>query len=349
MSKTLVLVPAHNEEDCILDAIKALQEQTLPVDKIVVVSDNCTDSTEDLALGAGATVFRTAGNTDKKAGGLNQALAYYLPKLKDEDYVVVTDADSTLDPEFLERGRPYIQQSRYGAVGGVFRADSAKGFVPHLQRNEYLRYARDVDRLQGKCLVVTGTAAIFRVGVLKQLSQARLDGTVPEGNKRGGIYDTTVLTEDNEISFALQHLGYKIISPVECGLTTETMITWRDLWNQRLRWKRGAIENCVQYGLTKVTWKYWGRQLLTMAGIIVTVLYLSTLVYGVSTGSVGFAPFWLAISGIFVLERIVTVSRAGWRTMVISATMYELVLDFFLQACHAKAYVDAAFKRKKQW
>ena len=38
------------------------------------------------------------------------------------------------------------------------------------------------------------------------------------------------------------------------------MASWSDLARQRVRWKRGAVENLVDYGLTRVTAPYWGRQ-----------------------------------------------------------------------------------------
>lgn len=342
------LIPAHNEAECITEAIRGLQEQTEGFDHIVVVADNCTDDTEVIAEAQGAEVYRTEGNRDKKAGALNQVLADLLPILDDEDYVLVTDADSVLDPTFIRNALRKLSDTRYGGVGGVFRGQPGGGFVGHLQRNEYARYARDVQRLNGKCLVITGTAALFRVKVLKEISAAR-GKTLPEGNGRGGVYDTTVLTEDNELSFALLHLGYKIVSPDGCTLTTEVMPTWRDLWKQRLRWKRGAVENCVQYGLTRHTWKYWGRQLFAMLGLLVTTVYLATVVSSLAQGSLHLHMFWLAISSVFVVERVVTVRHRGWKQMLFAVTMYELVLDYFLQACHAKAYIDAALRRNRNW
>lgn len=127
------------------------------------------------------------------------------------------------------------------------------------------------------------------------------------------------------------------------------MPTWRELWNQRLRWKRGAVENCVQYGLTRVTWPYWGRQLLTMAGCLVTYIYLATIVYALVFSELTLQPFWLAVTGIFVLERIVTVRDRGWRHMLAAAFMYELLLDLFLQIVHSKAYLDALTRRQRAW
>ncbi|MFV5991374.1 glycosyltransferase family 2 protein [Streptomyces sp. NPDC056231] len=344
----IALIPAHNEADAIADSIQGLYGQILPPWRVIVVADNCTDTTVAIADSLGAEVFETQGNRHKKAGGLNQALARLLPALHDDDVVLVTDADSALDPGFVACGVEHLAKG-YGGVGGTFRGGPGGGFVGHLQRNEYARYSRDVKRLGGKCLVLTGTAAMFRVQVLRQISQARLEGRLPAGDGRGGIYDTSVLTEDNELTFAVLHLGYQVLSPEGCTLTTEVMLTWKALWDQRLRWKRGAVENCVQYGLTRITWRYWGRQLLSMVGVLVTAVYLATLAYALASHSFHVNEFWLWVSLVFVIERVVTVRELGWKRMLLAASMYELLFDFLLQACHAKAYLDSVFRRERAW
>lgn len=346
-----VLVPAHNEEAGIGETLKSLKSQSRRPDRVIVVADNCTDATEEIARMNGAEVLRTEGNTDKKAGALNFALSGLLPAAEPEDLILIQDADSQLSSDFIERAVAHLQQdSRLGAVGGVFRGGHGGGFVGHLQRNEYARYARDVKRLKGKCLVVTGTAALFRARTLRDVIAARLDGSLPPGNGRGGVYDTSVLTEDNELSFALLTLRYRIKSPADCTLVTEVMPTWRELWAQRLRWKRGAVENCVQYGWTRVTRPYWGRQVLAIVGVLVTLAYFGTVAFALGTGAgLSIQPFWLAVTGVFVIERVITVRLRGWKYMLAAATMYELVIDLFLQVVHAKAYLDSAFNTKKAW
>lgn len=158
-----------------------------------------------------------------------------------------------------------------------------------------------------------------------------------------------MLTEDNELTFALMHLGHRVIAPSQCTLVTEVMPNWHALWKQRLRWKRGAVENCVQYGLTRITWSYWGRQLFTAFGVLVSTVYLATLVYAVLTGRLAVHPIWLGLTGVFVLERIVTVRYRGWWRMLAAATLYELLFDYFLQVCHAWAYVCAITRRQRNW
>lgn len=335
-------------------AITALQHQQRPPERIVVIADNCTDDTVAIAERLGAEVFETVANQHKKGGGLNQALDRYLPELGESDFVFVQDADSVIRPDFLRNAQAWFaRRPNLGALGGTFRAlpygaDATwnERLLWRLQDNEYARYQRDVERLKGKCLVVTGTAALFRAETLRRVKAER-GKALPLGG--GGIYDTTVLTEDNEISFAIMHLGYDLLAPHDCLLETDAMPTWRELYNQRLRWKRGAVENCVQYGLTRITAPYWGRQLLTMAGVVVTALYLLSLVWSAMYGGIRIHTFWIWVTGIFVLERFVTVSKKGLGEQLLAASMWEIPFEMFLQFVHADAYVKALTRQKRVW
>ena len=97
----VALLPAHDEEVALPAALASLAGQTRRPDRVVVVADNCTDRTEEVARAGGAEVFRTVGNTHKKAGALNQVLARVLPGLAEEDLVLVMDAVSKAVTEFL--------------------------------------------------------------------------------------------------------------------------------------------------------------------------------------------------------------------------------------------------------
>jgi cellulose synthase/poly-beta-1,6-N-acetylglucosamine synthase-like glycosyltransferase len=344
----IALIPAHNEAAGIAAALQSVQSQP-GVDTVVVVSDNSTDDTVAIARSRGARVFETTGNTHKKAGALNQALSHYLPELEDRDYALVMDADSILDPGFVPAAREHFgRDARLGGISGTFRGGPGGGFVGMLQRNEYARYARDVRRLKGRALVLTGTASIFRVKALRDVLRGRRDGRLPYGG--GNVYDEKVLTEDNELTLALMHLGWHILAPKECLLTTEVMETWGDLARQRLRWKRGAFENLGDYGLTRITAPYWGRQLLSLVSVIATLLYLLTLTWTLAVGAFHLQLFWVAVTGVFVLERVVTVRSRGWRQMLIAAPIaIEMVFDIFLQLVQARAFAQVALRRKAAW
>ncbi|WP_404817570.1 glycosyltransferase family 2 protein [Streptomyces resistomycificus] len=159
------LIPAHNEQDRIAAAIQGLWNQTRPPDLVVVVADNCTDDTALVAEAHGAQVFHTQGNTHKKAGALNQAIAWMLPHLDDRDLLLVQDADTVLNPWFAETARATFNR-RVGAVGGVFYGEEGGGFLGLLQRMEFHRYAWELERTGGKAQVLTGTGTMFRACLL---------------------------------------------------------------------------------------------------------------------------------------------------------------------------------------
>lgn len=347
--RLVVLLPAFNEGRQINETITSLRRQTHLADQLIVVADNCTDDTSDQAKRLNVEVYPTIGNIYKKAGALNQWLDKNLETLEDHDLVMVMDADSSLEEHFFERALGYIDQG-YSAVGGVFQGKPGGGFVGALQRNEYARYARDVARKRGKTLVLTGTATVFVVGALKEVVKTRASGELPNAASEPHVYDTGALTEDNELTFALLHLHRKIIAPAECMLTTEVMSTWIQLWRQRLRWKRGAIENNLQYGLTRVTLKYWGLQVWGFVGIVVTALYLATLTYAIATNSLRWQLVWIIVTAVYSVERMVTVrSRKGWQILLAGLLVVEMPYDFFLQATHVKAFLDVVQRSKKDW
>lgn len=349
----VALIPAHNEEKGIGDAIEALLNQTRKPDRIIVIADNCTDATESVARAMGCEVWVTKNNRHKKAGALNQVLAYLLAPnmLDDDDVILVQDADSFLDPTFIGNGLAKYTED-IGGIGGVFRGRvESPGLwaraVENFQSNEYARYALDIRRQRGHVLVLTGTATLLRVRILREVVAARRDGRLPYGN--GQVYDTKVLTEDNELSFALMRLGYKIKSPAGCTLTTETMPTWRQLAQQRLRWKRGALENLVDYGFDRRTAPYWGRQVMAVIGLLVTFTYIATVVYGLIFG-LTLHLFWIGVTVLFGLERAVTVRKRGPKWMVLGAmVVVEMAYDVFLQVVQARAFVQAALKSERAW
>lgn len=95
------LVPAHNEALMIQDCVRSLFAQTYPRELIdvVVVADNCTDSTPALARDAGARVLE---RHDKENAGKGYAIGWALSRigLDERAAVVVVDADTTVASSF---------------------------------------------------------------------------------------------------------------------------------------------------------------------------------------------------------------------------------------------------------
>ena len=131
-ARVLAVIPAHNEAAQIGDTIVSLLSQTRPPERIVVVADNCTDETAQIAAGMGVEVFETVGNVHKKAGALNQALDMLLPSQAEDDVVLIMDADSVLVPTWLQSALEWLPITG-GAVSGAYIARSLPGLLPAMQ------------------------------------------------------------------------------------------------------------------------------------------------------------------------------------------------------------------------
>jgi biofilm PGA synthesis N-glycosyltransferase PgaC len=344
-----VLIPAHNEEACIGETIRSLQRQSHRPERIIVVADNCIDRTPVIAHDAGVEVFASHGNTQKKAGALNQALTEILPGQGDNDLVMVMDADTTLDDGFLEAAVRRMSDDRaLMSVGGLFYGEEGKGLLGLFQRNEYTRYAREMKRRRGRVFVLTGTASLFRPHALRTVADSR-GGLIPGVN--GDVYDTQALTEDNELTLALKCLGGLMISPAECTVVTEVMPTWRALWAQRLRWQRGALENLGEYGVEPQTFRYWAQQLGIGYGVLALSSYLVLIsLMALSLDSWIWFPFWVGLGLIFSLERVVTVWRGGWPARILAAGLFpELVYAMFLNVVYVKGVLDISLGQQARW
>ena len=90
-----VLVPAHNEELVLQSTIVNIQSQLCPGDRLVVVADNCTDQTGDIAAAEGAEVIY---RTDVTRRGKGFALDFGLRHLEADppEIVIIVDADCLL-------------------------------------------------------------------------------------------------------------------------------------------------------------------------------------------------------------------------------------------------------------
>lgn len=344
-----ILVPAHDEAASLPITLAALAKQTRRPDRVVVVADNCTDDTADIARRFGHEVVETVGNTHKKGGALNQALASLLPGMGPDDAVMVMDADTALGPLYLETAADLLDDDPdLEAVGGVFFGEQGHGLVGVFQRNEYRRYSQEISRRRGRVFVLTGTASVFRASALAMVAAAR--GRFIPGEPEQ-VYDTAALTEDNELTIALKSLGATMISPVDCRVETELMPDWRHLWRQRLRWQRGALENIGAYGFTTGTMRYWGQQVGIAYGTVALVSYflLMTITLLAMDHWVWF-PFWVAVGLVFAVERVVTVWREGWGSRLLAVLILpELLYDLFLQAVFVKALVDILRRRRQGW
>lgn len=118
--RVLVLIPAWNEAGSIASVVHEVRGELPGVD-VLVVDDGSTDSTAELARGAGAVVVRLPYNLG--VGGAMRA-GYRYALARDYDVVVQIDADGQHDPRYVPKlvdaldGADLVVGARFAGVGG---------------------------------------------------------------------------------------------------------------------------------------------------------------------------------------------------------------------------------------
>lgn len=346
-AKVSLIIPAHNEAATIAQTLASVRAQTLAPQEVIVACDNCTDNTEQIASAAGARTFITYQNTAKKAGALNQVLTLLLPSMDPDEFVMVMDADSAINGRWLESASTVLQRlPEVGAICGVYFGEPGSGLLGQLQRNEYFRYGRSVAR-QRQAPVLSGTGTMFRVSVLREILRER-GKTLP--GMPGDVYTTLSITEDNEITFALKTLGYRCIAVQSCETITEVMPTVKHLYQQRIRWQTGTLIDLHTYGFSKVTSRYWLKQLGMYANIVGTVFCWAVIIASLAQRPAVNVGWTVVVIATTVAARTWTVRRAGVGGIILSLLVLpEYAYDLFRMGVFTRSLFSAMGKGNVGW
>ena len=331
MIRTIAIVPAHNEEESVAQSIRSLHAQTESLSGIYVIADNCTDRTRAAAEAEpGVTVIETEGNAHHKAGALNQALAALLPDLDDADFVLLTDADIDVAPEFLHNAMEhFVDKPQLGVVSGNLAVRPYRGLFQLMQAMEYERERRAIGRKQGKAGCAAGTS-LFRVGALREIAR-----------RHGTVYDPTSWTEDWTLTFALKRAGYQTLRPQDCVATTGPVSSWRMLFRQRQRWGHGYIQSLTRSGVTRCTLGPWASQLYWGLSLGVWVPWLVLMAYVFAKGGAfHVSAFLVALTVIFTSARVTAVHKMEARAVLVAGLIVpEMVYSWFVTLATASGII----------
>ncbi|MDV3104440.1 glycosyltransferase [Thermococcus waiotapuensis] len=214
-----LLMPAHNEEKNIGEAIRAALNLDYPDFEVIVIDDGSRDRTYEVALTFKDPRLKVVRIPHSgKARALNEGL-----KLSSGEIIVTTDADGMLEEKALKClvGRFYADD--VVGVGGQVRVVCGS-FLEVIQDIEHLRIAmfRRAHELENLS-VAPGPIAAFRRRALEAI---------------GGFVNDPV--EDYATTIALKGLGKVVYSPkARCWVRMPTTLV--KLWRQRKRWFLGDL------------------------------------------------------------------------------------------------------------
>jgi cellulose synthase/poly-beta-1,6-N-acetylglucosamine synthase-like glycosyltransferase len=225
-----IIVPAHNEEAVIVAAVRSLLAVDWPADRfrVVVVADNCTDSTAEIASAAGAHVL---SRFDPERRGKGYALDFAFAASRAEgraDALLVVDADAKVSRNILEacacrmeRGAKAVQV-HYGVSNT--NASWRTRLLSIAKASFHIVRSRGRERLGLSC-GIRGNGWSVTHDLLEQ---------VP--------YKAFSLTEDLEYGIDLGTAGFRVAYADEAHSDAEMVSGEKDSRKQRQRWEQGRFQ-----------------------------------------------------------------------------------------------------------
>ena len=228
-SRFLIAIPAHNEEGVLDATVHTLLQQNYPRDlyAIHVVADHCNDGSADVARKAGATVHELNGGPRRGKGA---ALAWLFDRALQADAwdaVVVFDADTRVERDFLSimdahlaRGDEVIQ-GRHVISNPEAGRYAALTWAMFMVDNRFQNLGRANLGWAAKNM---GDSICVQAGVLADM-----------GWEEG-------LTDDYQLRQKLLLAGIRIAyAPAAVG-RGQAAPTWASARRQRARWLQGSYQ-----------------------------------------------------------------------------------------------------------
>jgi cellulose synthase/poly-beta-1,6-N-acetylglucosamine synthase-like glycosyltransferase len=225
-----VIVPAHNEESVIASVVASLKRIDWPSDqfRVVVVADNCTDATAQIAAAAGAHVMQ---RVDKENRGKGYALDFAFKASRARnwaDAVVVIDADAEVSPNILEAFACRIERGEHAVQAhyGVSNTNASwrTRLLSIAKASFHIVRSRGRERLGLSCGIRGNGWAV---------THAILD-RIP--------YKAFSLTEDLEYGIDLGMAGFRVAYADEAHSDAEMVSGEKDSRKQRQRWEQGRFQ-----------------------------------------------------------------------------------------------------------
>jgi len=233
-ARFLVLVPAHNEEKVIATMIDNLNRMDYPKElyDYIILADNCTDRTEEIARELGAEVLVSRRESEDEPTGKPIVLKKALNALGDYhekyDLVMFFDADNMIDLNmFREVNSQYIDSGRKADVIQCYLGCKNKAgmvafadYVSYTITNRFMQYSKQ------------------RIGLNAAIGGTGFCVSAQYLHDRGG-WTSLSLTEDFELQIETICEGRRLLWNNEVRIHDEKPTKLRACARQRLRWAQG--------------------------------------------------------------------------------------------------------------
>ncbi len=233
--RATVLMPAHNEGDIINETLARIKPQLGPADTVLVVADNCSDSTAQQVRDAGFSVIERHHESER---GKGYALAHGVTHIKTQDtppdVVIIFDADCIAEPDALAKLKlAAVQRHRPVQACYLMRRGTIERIT--VKVSEFAFLVKNKIRLRGLARMgmpvpLTGTGMAFPWDIIADAQLA--NGDIVEDMRLG-----VELAEHNQgATYCDEALVFSYFPTNEAAEQT-----------QRERWEHGHLNTLRQF------------------------------------------------------------------------------------------------------
>ena len=237
LPRVTVQLPIFNEIYVVERLLKSVSELDYPRDLLQIqVLDDSTDDTRQITTlcvgelqqrGFDVELIHRVDRTGFKAG----ALAAGMETAKGE-FVCILDADFVPQPELLKRTVDFFTDPKIGMIqtrwGHLNRGYSLLTRVQAMFLDGHLLLEQTARSRSGRFFNFNGTAGLWRRSCIYEAG--------------GWQHDT--LTEDLDLSYRAQLVGWKFIFLPDVVTPAELPVDMNGFKSQQHRWTKGSIQTC---------------------------------------------------------------------------------------------------------
>ena len=339
-----ILIPAHNEEGGISATLRSIAPQLGKQDRLIVVADNCTDGTRNVAEAEGAEVVsRTSLEKRGKGFALDFGLRYL--RSNPPDIVIVVDADCHVAPGAIDH---------LAKVCADYRRPVQAQYLMQNQENARLRM-----RIAEFAWVVKNLVRPTGLGKLGLPCQLMGSGMAfPWISISNMDLADGHIVEDMKMGLDMARLG---VPPIFCpeALVLSSFPTHEEgIKDQRTRWEHGHLGTILSeaprvffQGLKQADFSLMALALdlcvppLALVLMLVSVFWLVASIFYAATGYR--APLLIMSSALVMFALAVLTAWASHGRRIISFS--SLLSASLYPLWKIPMYVQFVFSRQRDW
>ncbi|WP_432545663.1 glycosyltransferase family 2 protein [Kineococcus sp. SYSU DK004] len=310
-ARMAVLVPAHNEEADITACLDSVMAQTRTPDLVVVIADNCTDATVEIARRyRGVKVVETSGNTDAKVGALAAGYQEFLAGGA-FDVMVSMDADVALSPSCLaDLEAELLKTPSAAAVSAKYHfAEGTGGWfnrqLVRAQKMDFTQFQMLANQKGRRTTIVGGQCSAFRFTAIDE---------VVRHHRRPAPWTNETATEDAQLGLELQELGWTTVMSTTARAQVGAMPTLRALSGQRSKWNAGLIALMTTMPLSKRTLPFWLQHIGLALNVLMRLAFVFLLAASLSVSQFVWSWWWITPTVLAALYQLKMAHLSPHRT-----------------------------------